>query len=742
MSYLFQVSLGPVQSFIVGARRTRDLKFGSLFLSELAEAVVNVLVGQYGRESLIFPALDETFHPYALLEDVPNKILAYLDGASETDITTLATVLKSAIDKHIDGITGEVFQYITKKLSPSQAEKQWPSLSAHRESLLKEMREHFSERVGNEGVAIRQIHDLVEYNWAAIPYQEKNADYAIRRQQLEALLAARKNTRDFAPVTWGEELTQRAPHGAPKSSIDGMYESVVPEAAYPRPLNTRNAQGLEDRKKDYLRKVRILRDAFGAGPHEKLSAIDLLKRLGPMSDSDDNFPSTSHVAALPFLHGLLKLDTPKHVQAAGGLDAYIQELLAIKEILPAFTPDLLPKKYRHQPLKEDMFFLGKYDGSLLYPERFPDMVGDTQEFELAREQFQAATRTLDNLLKEIGLHPQPYYAILVADGDSMGKIIDALARQSNGLQQHKTLSLALSHMAPNVRSILIKHTGIRIYSGGDDILAILPLHTAIQCVSELATQFRDNLQGFSNDEGKAPTLSGGLAIVHHLHPLGDALRIAREAEKRAKKGEKNALAITLQKRSGPPCEIGGVWQSFDTRLEQLIKLCEEIIPSGMAYELRELALRLNPDPEQKKGADSASEQKAMPAGSQEKASTSPDYIQYAALRVLERKMGETSAARQDKKAAALALYALKCMIGLIGATGEKPEEALKTLYKTFDPLAKNPQLLIELKQKVGPMNELQPVRVEDLANELVVARFFADARRLANGGVAPEGAEL
>lgn len=726
MSYLFQVSLGPVQSLIVGARRTRDLKFSSLFLSGLAEVVVKVLAGQYGRESLIFPALDETFRLDNSLDDVPNKILAYLDGASDTDITILATTLKSAIDGHIAEIKGKVFQHIEKNLSLLRAEH-----SAHCESVLKEIREHFSERVGHRGAATRQIRDLAEYSWVAIPYQAKDADYATRRLQLEALLAARKNTRDFAPVTWGEELTQRAPHGAPKSSIDGMLESVVPETAYPRPLNTRQAQGLEARKKDYLFKVRVLRETFGAGPHEKLSAVDLLKRLGPMSDFHDDFPSTSHVAALPFLHGLLTLDSPKYARAARGLDAYIQELVAIKEILPAFTPDLLPHMYHKL---EAYHSLGKYDGSLLYPERFPDMVGDTQEFQLAREQFKAVNHTLENLLRAIKLHPQPYYAILVADGDSMGKIIDALAQQgSDGLQQHQALSLALSDMAQDVRSIMIEHTGIRIYSGGDDILAMLPLHTAIQCVSELARAFREKLHGFTNDEGKAPTLSGGLAIVHHLHPLGDALNIARSAEKRAKKGAKNSLAITLQKRGGPPCEIGGVWQIFDTRLEQLIELCAEIIPTGMAYELRELALRLNPDPAQKKDATSTSDQKA---------SISLDYIQYAALRVLQRKMGETSAARRDKKAAALALYALKCMIGLIGTHGEKPADALSALYKTLDPQAKDPQLLIELEQKVEPMNALQPVRVEDLANELVVARFFANARRLANGNVAPEGAEI
>ena len=38
MEYLFLASIGPVQSFIASARRTRDLWFGSMLLSELAKA--------------------------------------------------------------------------------------------------------------------------------------------------------------------------------------------------------------------------------------------------------------------------------------------------------------------------------------------------------------------------------------------------------------------------------------------------------------------------------------------------------------------------------------------------------------------------------------------------------------------------------------------------------------------------------------------------------------------------------
>ena len=54
MRSLFLVTLGPVQDFIASARRTRDLHFGSWFLSELSRAVAHEINAQ--KEYLIFPA--------------------------------------------------------------------------------------------------------------------------------------------------------------------------------------------------------------------------------------------------------------------------------------------------------------------------------------------------------------------------------------------------------------------------------------------------------------------------------------------------------------------------------------------------------------------------------------------------------------------------------------------------------------------------------------------------------------
>ncbi len=90
--FLFLVHIGPIQTFIASARRTRDLYYGSNLLSELSKLVASILAQKYGIEKLIFPApasSDELNMGSSL--NVSNKILVQLPadadpGAIGTDI--------------------------------------------------------------------------------------------------------------------------------------------------------------------------------------------------------------------------------------------------------------------------------------------------------------------------------------------------------------------------------------------------------------------------------------------------------------------------------------------------------------------------------------------------------------------------------------------------------------------------------------------------------------------------------
>ncbi|MBS3932832.1 MAG: type III-B CRISPR-associated protein Cas10/Cmr2 [Truepera sp.] len=171
--------------------------------------------------------------------------------------------------------------------------------------------------------------------------------------------------------------------------------------------------------------------------------------------------------------------------------------------------------------------------------------------------------------------PQPYYAILVADGDRMGELIS----QKTTPEEHQKLSAQLDGFAQKVRSIVLKHRGFPVYTGGDDVLAILPVNTAIKCTKELSEEFRHTVRR---------TLSAGVAIVHYREPLSGSLEAARAAERAAKNGGRNCLAVALHTRGGAPLTVVRKWDAL--RWPELAKSFEKgDLTQGLAYELLELA---------------------------------------------------------------------------------------------------------------------------------------------------------
>jgi len=170
--------------------------------------------------------------------------------------------------------------------------------------------------------------------------------------------------------------------------------------------------------------------------------------------------------------------------------------------------------------------------------------------------------------------PQPYFAILVADGDRMGELI---ARQDDP-EAHRQLSRTLDEFARKAQQIVRNHHGFMVYSGGDDVLAFLAVNQAIACTQELSEAFRYQVRG---------TLSAGIAVVHYREPLSISLQNAREAEKAAKNGGRNALAVALHTRGGVPTTVVRRWDNLRW-LELLQSFAQGDLTQGLAYELREL----------------------------------------------------------------------------------------------------------------------------------------------------------
>jgi CRISPR-associated protein Cmr2 len=640
MKYLFLVNIGPVQDFIASARRTRDLHFGSWFLSELARAAAYEIVKHNELDSLIFPApaSEESLKP----EDtfiVANKIIAWVQQSPET----LGKSVREAVFARLHDIREKSYKGI-----------------------------HFQERMGQ--IAAAQVEDLVEYFWVALPFDGQ--DYQGTRKRLEALMAARKNTRDFAQVSWGASV--------PKSSIDGKLESVILEREYHLP-----GASEEERRKS----IRWLYNNYRAGPAERLSGVDLLKRRGATA-FDRSFPSTSHMATLPFLERLKVLKNRHLEQAQRAWDTYIEE---VRNLAPPsqLEQEHIPRGYPPHPV------LDRYEGSMLFGDRLVDVLYEpgvetdkNTNLQKAKNALNAFYKILDQQFKFLGfstMRPNPYYAFLQADGDSMGALIDALAEAERGYERHRQLSQRLSSFTEIARGIVRRHRGALVYAGGDDVMAFLPLDTVLECASELARAFREALQEFSDQQ--APSLSVGIAIAHHLDSLTRVRYLAKEAEGRAKSVPgKSALAITISKRSGEDYHVVGQWGNVDESLQRLVNFClKDAIPEGTAYELRDLIQRLSV-PTYHQHANAQTKQ-----GDDQLAKV----IQHDAFRIMQRK-----------------LYV---------PAGKFPKGQAQEIERLF-----KAQLGIEQEptSQLG-IEHIQPVPLNELVNMLIVAQVLADAKQLA-----------
>ncbi len=236
--FLITLSLGPVQSLIGAARRTRDLWCGSWLLSEAARAAALALHKKH-TDCLIFPCLDDPEKDLMLQED-------------PGDAANIVNILRAEVEVN-DAKAARELCDIAKKAAISRLTELGKGVRNEMKRMGKPIREEVWDA---------QINDILEVFTAWVP----SNDYKEASKQLGGVLAARKATRDF------RACKQLNTPGLPKSSLDGALETVLPEW----------------KKEDRAR--RKLRLSSG----EQLDALGVIKRLAGRSEQ---FTAYSRIAA-------------------------------------------------------------------------------------------------------------------------------------------------------------------------------------------------------------------------------------------------------------------------------------------------------------------------------------------------------------------------------------------------------------------------------------------------------------
>jgi CRISPR-associated protein Cmr2 len=229
-------------------------------------------------------------------------------------------------------------------------------------------------------------------------------------------------------------------------------------------------------------------------------------------------------------------------------------------------------------------------------------------------------KEIKNFLKKNNINPSRYYAILQMDGDNMGKwlkgefnpniedtihpkVKDALLDYSPELKKilssnhpnspsiHQAFSRRLSNFSLNIVRKIVEgeHYGKLVYSGGDDVLALLPVDEVLTCADKLQNKFKEILSSKAS-------MSAGIVFVHHKYPLYLALQKVNQAEKLAKKNyDKDSFCLIFLTHSDSERKTGVKWNLINDINDLISKFKNEEISSIFPYQFLEIVLKLYDD---------------------------------------------------------------------------------------------------------------------------------------------------
>lgn len=544
---LLSLSIGPVQGFIEAARTPSDLWAGSHLLSRLSWEAMKVICEELGPDAVLFPRLrglpqvDLWLREKGLPESwfakcrwmknntdtnplfaaaLPNRLVAIVPEEEAKDLSQkiVCSVRKWLHDK------GEL---VVQRLLEAAGMPMDPNLYC-----FAQMRE--------------QLDGFPEIHWATVPFSL----IGVRNPERSTGLDTTNLENAMAPFFHAEEDIQNAPGflgsaawkvlredgcegsraffssnpGALYPAVHELCERVLSAAKSVRPFKqtkqtgwrcslTGETEWLTSNPEQLLRSYRQSTDTLWdrvakrkpswVKKGEHLGALAAIKRLWPVLFTEevkeatgkqlDRFVVSTHTMAL-----------------AGSLEELDRQLFKNPDVLKGFineddqAPALPPKLAK----------LRRSDAA-----RVPgvlDRLRKNEESDVELDKF-------ENQLKELLDHkPDVYYALLLFDGDHMGKILsgqhcgcritfrnsfhrqvrsgfDNLARNNPRIKKygemfrpvspnrHLAISASLNdfalHAVPEV--VEREHCGRVIYAGGDDVLAMLPVVDLIPVMRRL-----------------------------------------------------------------------------------------------------------------------------------------------------------------------------------------------------------------------------------------------------------------
>jgi len=502
----FHFTIGPVQGFVAQARKTRDFWAGSFILSWLCGVAILEIKKQNGK--ITFPKIDEN-----------DPFLSWIEGKQTGEIT----LTQGSIPNRF---TAEVNDNFDPKKIVDSVRDAWKALA---DDIYKEdIKDH--EQKNTSKIWDRQINGFWEISWVITP--DENDTSALDR---------RKNWRTWIPPV---------EPGVKCSLMDGWQELSGAGSHYEK---------TEDGEKEidvFWNEIRKKDESLGKNEH--LCAIAWVKRRFFLYFSELNaqmpskwmlkgwklpsaVPSVVYMAAVHWLEQVIKKAQSdekieeilwefhdKAYKLTNSYGEWDTQIKCIKEIKTN-------KKWKS--LAGDVFFKDSLKNKNNYSNQ---------------DQAKEVIKALDDLQKACGFAPpSPYYAVLLMDGDSLGKLLKERDKR-------EAISESLKKFTEKVPEIVYDNNGFLVYAGGDDVLALLPLEDALPCAVELRQEYEKSFNGTTISS----TISGAIEYAHMHVPLTKILRDAHGLlDNVAKDGcGRDAIAVRVWNTGGMALQWAQPWE--------------------------------------------------------------------------------------------------------------------------------------------------------------------------------------
>lgn len=622
-------SIGPVQSFISTAKRTEDFWMGSYILSCLISKGILCIFNNLGPQHIIFPYVKgQPFIDHYLSTiigmDIGSKYVRRIYNPSLSNIVFficprdkyegLISSIENEIKLEWENFTGRIRDYF--------------GFSGYSADVFNAQTKQFLEFYSaGVNVNIHRINDFVNvYNEAfncnamvnSSGYKTNLGNYWDRiYDYLDRVFISTKLIRKF------EYIEERGR----KCSLCGEHSAIS---------ESESVSNSTSRLREYWKKLagktsfRIDKDG-----NDRLCGICLSKRMAlevyfkeEYKDLkvDKTFPAVMSIASWPFKMKVLnKICAEKNGNITDLICQYINAAVKIKaeeNYLPYYIMKEL--KNKKHILSSNIEKFVRMDGQWVYI----DALENNKEID--KDTARKLINILKKIYKEMGEQPNKYYSILSLDGDEMGKWLSGthdkwpvyrdivhsklkynLADENILADKiklapsvHSFISFALNSFSLDIVEKIVEefNPGKLVYSGGDDVFAILPFEYGIRCAEQLRFFFSGNVNenldidlnnkfGFYKigkeiipTMGNNATMSAGIAFVHTKFNFQTAIKKAKECERSAKTiMGRDSIYMSVMKHSGSEIQTGFKW-TFDNK-ERIIPLIQKVINYGSENEL-------------------------------------------------------------------------------------------------------------------------------------------------------------